>query len=118
MEVMCRRFVPLIPQSLLILSISILTVVFLAGARVEAGQSNSPSARAGEAPTSPPVAPIRPVTDDCFGMKVVDPYRYMENLKDPKVDAWFKGQNAYTRAALAKIPGRDALLARIKEPAR
>ena len=115
MEVMCRRFVRLIPHALLILSISILTVVFLAGARVEAGQSNSPSARAGEAPTSPPVAPIRPVTDDYFGTKVVDPYRYMENLKDPKVDAWFKGQNAYTRAVLAKIPGRDALLARIKE---
>jgi prolyl oligopeptidase len=61
----------------------------------------------------PPVAPVRPVTDVYYGIKVVDPYRYMENLKNPKVDAWFKAQNTYTRAVLAKIPGRAALLARI-----
>lgn len=66
-------------------------------------------------PAKPPVAPIRPVTTDYYGTKVVDPYRYMEDLKDPQVDAWFRGQNAYTRAQLAKIPGRNALLARIRE---
>ena len=64
---------------------------------------------------SPPVAPIRPVTDDYFGTKVVDPYRYMENLKDPQVQAWFKAQDDYTRAVLAKIPGRQQLLERIKQ---
>lgn len=67
------------------------------------------------APAPPPVAPVRPVTDEYFGTNVVDPYRYMENLKDPAVEAWFKGQNDYTRAVLARIPGRDALLARIKK---
>jgi len=66
------------------------------------------------APSSPPVAPVRPVTEDYFGVKVVDPYRYMENLKDPQVEAWFKGQNDYARAMLARIPGRKALLERIK----
>ena len=39
----------------------------------------------------------------------------MENMKDPAVAAWFKGQNDYTRAVLAKIPGRAKLLARIRE---
>jgi hypothetical protein len=63
---------------------------------------------------SPPVAAMRPVTDDYFGRQVVDPYRYMENLKDPAVEAWFKAQNNYTREALARIPGRSGLLARIK----
>ena len=67
------------------------------------------------APPSQPVAPVRPVTDDYFGTKVVDPYRYMENLKDPEVQAWFAGQNDYTRAVLASIPGRAKLLARIRE---
>jgi prolyl oligopeptidase len=65
--------------------------------------------------TAPPVAPIRPITEEYFGVTVTDPYRYIENLKDPNVDAWFKGQDAYTRAVLAKIPGRDSLLARIRE---
>jgi prolyl oligopeptidase len=66
-------------------------------------------------PPSQPRAAVRPVTDDYFGTKVVDPYRYMENLKDPEVQAWFAGQNDYTRAVLASIPGRAQLLARIRE---
>lgn len=61
-----------------------------------------------------PVAPVRPVTDEYFGVKVVDPYRYMEDLQNPEVAAWFKGQNEYSRAVLASIPGRDPLLVRIK----
>jgi prolyl oligopeptidase len=66
-------------------------------------------------PSSPPMAPIRPVTDDYYGTKIVDPYRYMENLQDPEVQRWLKGQNDYARAALASIPGRTQLLARIRE---
>ena len=67
------------------------------------------------APARPPVAPIRPVTDDYYGTKIVDNYRYMENLKDPEVQEWFKNQDVYTRATLASIPGREKLLARIRE---
>jgi prolyl oligopeptidase len=67
-----------------------------------------------EGPTAPPAAPVRPVTDEYFGIRVTDPYRYLENLKDPEVEAWFKQQNDYTRAVLARIPGREELLARIK----
>jgi prolyl oligopeptidase len=67
------------------------------------------------AQNAPPVAPVRPVTDTYFGVPVTDPYRYMENLSDPDVAAWFKGQDTYTRGVLAKIPGRDALVARIRE---
>ena len=61
-----------------------------------------------------PVAPVRPVTDDYFGTRVTDPYRWMENLKSPEVQAWMKAQAAYTKAYLAKLPGRDALAARIE----
>ncbi|HET6250127.1 MAG TPA: prolyl oligopeptidase family serine peptidase [Tepidisphaeraceae bacterium] len=67
-----------------------------------------------EQPT-PPVAPVQPVVDDYFGVKVTDPYRYMENLEDPPVAAWFKGQNDYARDTLHRIHGRAELLARIKE---
>ncbi len=65
--------------------------------------------------SGPPVAAVRPVTDDYFGTKVTDPYRYMENLKDPEVVKWFKDEDDYTRGVLAGIPGRAGLLARIKE---
>jgi prolyl oligopeptidase len=62
----------------------------------------------------PPVAPVRPVTDTYFGTPVVDNYRYMENLKDPDVQAWMKAQDDFTRRALAAIPGRDALAKRVE----
>ena len=61
----------------------------------------------------PPVAPVRPVTDVYFGTPVVDPYRYLENLKDPEVQTYMKAQAGYTRGVLDAIPGREALLARI-----
>jgi len=61
-----------------------------------------------------PNTPVRPVTEDYLGTKVVDPYRWLENTADPEVIAWMKAQNDYTRAVLARIPGRDELLARIK----
>jgi len=63
--------------------------------------------------STPPAAPVRPVTDDHYGTKVVGPYRYMENVNDPEVQAWMKAQNDYTRAVLARIPGREKLAARI-----
>jgi prolyl oligopeptidase len=61
-----------------------------------------------------PNTPVRAVIDDYFGTKVVDPYRWLENTSDPEVIAWMKAQNDYTRAVLARIPGRAELLARIK----
>jgi len=66
-------------------------------------------------PTPPPAAPVRSVSDTYHGVKVDDPYRYMEDLKSPEVQTWIKAQADYTDATLKRIPGRDALLARIKE---
>jgi prolyl oligopeptidase len=67
-------------------------------------------------PTSPPVPAVRPVKDTYFGQTVVDPYRYFENMSDPTVAAYFRDQNAYTRAVLARLDGpRQKLLARIKQ---
>jgi len=63
----------------------------------------------------PPVAPVRPVTDVYHGVKVVDPYRYMERLDDPEVQAWIKGQAEYAQQYLRAIPGRDRLYQRIRE---
>ncbi|MGP8032841.1 MAG: prolyl oligopeptidase family serine peptidase, partial [Steroidobacteraceae bacterium] len=66
---------------------------------------------AGAAP--PPVAPVIPVTDDYFGTQVTDNYRYFEDLENPQVQAWMKGQADYARAVLDSLPGRRALLDRV-----
>lgn len=63
----------------------------------------------------PPVAPVKPVIDDYHGKKVVDPYRYMEDLKSPDVQAWIKGQAEFADKTLAAIPGWTALRKRIVE---
>jgi prolyl oligopeptidase len=62
----------------------------------------------------PPVAPVQTVVDTYFGHKVEDPYRYMENQKDPAVVAWMKAQADYTRAVLDSIPGRKAFAAKME----
>jgi len=98
------------PQQFRCAKVAFFPLLFLAVAGVSGADSKKPEA----SPTTPPVAPVRVVTDEYFGVKVVDPYRYMEDLKNPDVEAWFKGQNDYTRSVLARIPGRSALLERIK----
>ena len=53
------------------------------------------------------------MTTDYFGTRVVDDYRYMEDLGDPQVKAWMKAQAEYTRGKLDAIPARKPLLGRI-----
>ena len=62
-----------------------------------------------------PVARVAVVHDTYFGETLSDPYRWMENDKDPQWLPFLKGQNAHARAVLDRIPGRDALLRRIQE---
>src|SRR5215471_12581622 len=61
-----------------------------------------------------PSTPRRDVTEKNFGTDVADPYRWLEKTSDPEVVQWMKAQNDFTRETLAKIPGRSALLDRIK----
>jgi len=62
---------------------------------------------------APPVAAVRPIADSYFGTAFTDNYRYLENLQDPQVQGWMRGQAEYTRALLDQLPGRAALLERI-----
>jgi prolyl oligopeptidase len=61
-----------------------------------------------------PVARVEVVKDTYFGETVSDPYRWMENSKDPDWLPFLKGQNDYTRAIIDALPGRAALLKRIE----
>ena len=50
-----------------------------------------------------------------FGKQVADPYRWLEDdaRADPDVAAWISSQNGVTQDYLARLPGRDALRARM-----
>jgi prolyl oligopeptidase len=65
-----------------------------------------------EVPAPPPTKNV-PTT--YFGTSVDDPYRYFEDVNDPAVQAWMKSQAHATEEILSRVPGRDAMLAKIKE---
>ncbi|MES2068321.1 MAG: prolyl oligopeptidase family serine peptidase [Pseudomonadota bacterium] len=54
--------------------------------------------------------------DEQFGVKVADPYRWLENdvRTDAEVAKWVADENALTNAYLATLPGRDIFAARLK----
>ncbi len=64
---------------------------------------------------APPTAREDNVIDEYYGVKVDDPYRYMENIDDPEVQTWIRGQADYTSSTLDKIPGRSDILSRLVE---
>lgn len=64
---------------------------------------------------TPPVAPVEVVTDSYHGTSINDPYRYMEDFRQPRVQAWVKAQAEFAEDQLRSLKGRDQLLARITE---
>lgn len=63
----------------------------------------------------PPKAPAHEVSDTYFGQKIVDPYRWMEDSKNPDFVTWMKAQADYTRGHLDQLPMRADLLKRLEE---
>lgn len=61
----------------------------------------------------PPVARIDPVADTHFGETLVDPYRWMEDDRDPQWRPFLEAQDHRTRSVLDALPQRARLLERI-----
>lgn len=80
----------------------------LLGSTVAIGMMGALRALASPLP-APPRARVAPVTDDYFGTRVVDPYRWME-AEDAEWLAWAKAQGAHTAQILESIPGRARLV--------
>ena len=53
--------------------------------------------------------------DEYFGVKVSDPYRWLENDTSAQTAAWVEAENRVTDAYLQKIPFRSKLLKRLTE---
>ncbi|MDP9151569.1 MAG: prolyl oligopeptidase family serine peptidase [Myxococcota bacterium] len=86
-----------------------------AAAGVASG-SSPPAPSPSPSPALPyPVAPRVERSDVLHGVRVEDPYRWLEDGKDPRVRRWADEEDALARAYLAKLPGREAIAARLKE---
>ncbi|MDH3196965.1 MAG: S9 family peptidase, partial [Candidatus Krumholzibacteria bacterium] len=56
-----------------------------------------------------PVAMTQDVVDDYHGVKVADPYRWLEDPESPETVAWVAEENALTRAYVDSYDKRDAI---------
>ncbi len=55
------------------------------------------------------------VVDALHGVKIADPYRWLEDDNSDETKAWVKAQNAVTFAYLEKLPRREEIKMRLKK---
>jgi len=63
----------------------------------------------------PPATRTVDHVDVLHGIKIADPYRWLENETDPEVLRWVDAQNAFSRSYFDRLPEREAILSRLKE---
>ncbi len=108
--------------------LALLTCLWLAAGPAFAGTAmDAPNPAAIDAAITASITTARPglhypatkrldLIEDHFGVKVADPYRWLENdvRADPAVRDWVDSENALTRRYLDGLPGRDALKSRMQ----
>ena len=82
--------------------------LFVAG--IAGAQQAQPSA-----PLAYPAARRGNFVDHYHGVRVADPYRWMEELDSPETRAWVESEAALTESYLAAIPAREAIRKRLTE---
>ncbi len=65
-------------------------------------------------PGGPPAALARPVIDTYHGVKVSDPYQWLEANEDAEVSAWAAAQNKHARAYLDALPNLPAITKKVE----
>lgn len=65
-------------------------------------------------PAYPP-AKVDAVVDEIYGVKVPDPYRWLERADDQEVQAWIKSEDVLAREQLKGLPGRESIAKRFRE---
>ena len=63
----------------------------------------------------PPKAKVAPVEETIQGHKIVDPYRYLEDVSNPDTRQYVEQELAYTRSILDPLPGRDSIHRRLSQ---
>jgi prolyl oligopeptidase len=79
-------------------------LLLLTGFIAPAGWSRNPE---------PPATRREDVVDDYNGVRVPDPYQWLEDQNSPETRKWIEAQDAYSRPILDGLPGRDAIRARL-----
>nr|WP_314543088.1 prolyl oligopeptidase family serine peptidase [uncultured Massilia sp.] len=88
-----------------------LAAAFGAAPALAAGQQQTCSGK----PLAYPAAKKVDQTDDYFGTRVADPYRWLEDANSAETKAWVDAENKVTQAYLAQIPQRAAIRERLTQ---
>jgi prolyl oligopeptidase len=62
-----------------------------------------------------PAASRDSVVADYHGVKIPDPYRWMEDIDSPATRAWVEAEDKLSRDYLNAIPGREAIAERLRQ---
>src|SRR5438128_4818493 len=82
--------------------------LFFTGCVTDQSPADSPSA-----PLNYPAARRTNVMDDYHGVKVADPYRWLEDDNSPETRAWVEAENKVTSGYLQQMPELPAIKARL-----
>jgi prolyl oligopeptidase len=97
----------------------VLALLALAAAPAFARTAEAPMQTSVESSTEKrivyPESPRVDQVDDYHGVKVPDPYRWLEDLDSEQTRGWVTAQNKVTSAYLAAIPEREAIRKRLTE---
>ena len=66
-------------------------------------------------PLAYPAAPREDVVDVIHGVPVADPYRWLEDARSPRTQAWVASEDRLSRDFLTALPGRGAIAKRLEE---
>src|SRR5437763_9127658 len=80
-------------------------LLFLAGALCACAWSASK--------LTPPPTRTDNVTETLHGVKITDPYRWLEDQKSPETRAWIDAQTKFARSYLDVLPDRDQVRAKL-----
>ena len=69
----------------------------------------------GASPNLPPPSVRDADASVMHGVRVADPYRWLEQPDDPAVQHWIAAQNTYTESQLAAMPDGKAMTARVQQ---
>ena len=89
------------------------TVLGLALAACSTAPGAPPVVR--ETAKPPPPLAAGPQTDTYWGVTLADPFRRLEDTRDAQVQQWMKAQADAAASTLARLPGRQPLLERMRQ---
>lgn len=81
---------------------ALILVNFILGSYFSNAQFNYPATKTVE------------VKETHWGVTIEDPYRWLEDIKNPEVVDWMKAQANFTNTQMAKIPNQDKLFENMK----